>query len=116
VDEGSRAGKVVAEVPNPEGALRGGLFVRGRIITGTRQGVLQVPREALLNWNVEQHTADVFMVQGGQAKKCPVRVGTAGETVVEISSGLDSGDVVVTRGAFALRDGDKVVVQNGEKS
>lgn len=116
VDEGSRAAKVVAEVPNPGGALRGGLFVRGRIITGTRQGVLQVPREALLNWNVEQHTAEVFMVQGGQARKRAVRVGTAGETVVEISSGLDSGDVVVTRGAFALRDGDKVVVQNGEKS
>jgi membrane fusion protein (multidrug efflux system) len=116
VDEGSRAAKVVAEVPNPDGALRGGLFVRGRIITGTRQGVLHVPREALLNWNVEQHTADVFVVEDGQARKCPVRIGTVSETTVEISSGVDSGDVVVTRGAFALRDGDKVAMQKGEKS
>ncbi len=116
VDEGSRAAKVVAEVRNTDGVLRGGLFVRGRIVTGARQGVLNVPREALLNWNVERHTAEVFVVQRDQARKCPVTVGTAGEKAVEISSGLDSGDVVVTRGAFALRDGDKVVVQNGGKS
>ena len=116
VDESSRAAKVVAEVRNGDGALRGGLFVRGRIVTGARQGVLNVPREALLNWNVEQHTADVFVVEGDQARKCAVRVGTAGEKAVEIGSGLESGDVVVTRGAFALRDGDKVVLQNGGKS
>ncbi len=116
VDEGSRAAKVVAEVTNADGALRGGLFVRGRIVTGTRQGVLNVPREALLNWNVEQHTADVFVVQGDRARKCPVRVGTAGEKTVEVSSGLEAGDRVVTRGGFALRDGDKVVLPNGGKS
>ncbi len=116
VDEDSRAAKVVAEVHNPDGVLRGGLFVRGRIVTGTRQGVLNVPREALLNWNVEQHTAEVFVVEGNQARKCPVRVGTTGEATVEISSGVKTGDLVVTRGAFALRDGDKVAVQNGEKS
>ncbi len=116
VDEGSRAAKVVAEVHNADGALRGGLFVRGRIVTGVRQGVLNVPRESLLNWNVEKRTAEVFVVQGDQARKCAVTVGTAGEKAVEISSGLDSGDVVVTRGAFAVRDGDKVVVQNGGKS
>jgi RND family efflux transporter MFP subunit len=117
VDEGSRAAKVIAEVRNTDGALRGGLFVRGRIVTGARTGVLQVPREALLNWNVEQHTADVFVVEGDRVKKCPVRVGTSGEVTVEIVEGVDSNDVLVTRGGFALRDGDKVSVQkNGEKS
>ncbi len=116
VDEGSRAAKVVAEVPNPDGALRGGLFVRGHIVTGTRQAVLHVPREALINWNVEQHTADVFVVSGGQAQRRPVRVGTARETLVEISGGLTAGDTVVTRGGFAIRHGDRVTVQNGEKS
>lgn len=116
IDESSRAGKVVAEVPNPDGALRGGLFVRGRIITATRQAVLHVPREALLNWNVEQRTAEVFVVCDGLAQKRAVRVGVANEAAVEISEGVAAGDPVVTRGAFALRDGDKVMVQNGKKS
>jgi membrane fusion protein, multidrug efflux system len=116
VDPASRSAKVVAEVPNTDGALRGGLFVRGRIVTRSRRDVLHVAREALLNWNVGQETADVFLVRDGQALKRTVRVGTAGESRVEITAGLVAGDAAVTRGGFALRDGDKVTVAAGGKS
>ena len=33
---------------------------------------------------------------------------------VEVLSGVQPGDQVVTRGAFALKDGDRVVVSKGE--
>ena len=62
IDEASRSAKVVAEVANRDGALKGGSFVKGRIVVASRRDVLQVPREALLNWNVEQQTAEVFVV------------------------------------------------------
>jgi len=116
VDAASRAAKIVAEVPNTDSALRGGLFVRGRIVTGTRRGVLHVPREALLNWNVTERTADVFVVRNGQAEKRPVRVGAAADTKVEVVEGLSAGDQVVTRGAFALRDRERVAVAAAGKS
>jgi multidrug efflux pump subunit AcrA (membrane-fusion protein) len=54
IDAASRSAKVIAEVPNPNGKLRGGSFVKGSIVVATRPGVLQVVREALLNWDVEQ--------------------------------------------------------------
>jgi membrane fusion protein, multidrug efflux system len=110
VDEASRSASVVAEVPNTDGTLKGGLFVKGRIVVSMRSGVLQVPREALVNWNVAERTAEVFAVRNGQAEKVAVRTGTTTGVLVEVAAGLAAGDQVVTRGGFALRQGDRVTV------
>ncbi len=114
IDETSRSGKVIVQVANEDGALKAGAFVKGRIVTATRPGVLQCPKEALQNWNVEQRTAEVFIVRDGKPEKRPVTVGTANGVAVEVVSGLTAGDQVVTRGAFALRPGDKVAIASGE--
>ncbi|HSL22867.1 MAG TPA: efflux RND transporter periplasmic adaptor subunit [Vicinamibacterales bacterium] len=116
VDVASRAAKVIGEVPNADGALKEGLFVRGRILTVVRTNVLQVPREALVNWNVADGTADVFIVAGEKAEKRAVRTGAANGASVEIRDGLASGEQVVTRGAFALRHGDPVTVARAQGS
>jgi len=110
VDEANRSVKVVAEVPNPDGVLKGGLFVKGRIVVATKPAVAQVPVEALQNWNVAGRTADVFVVRDGQADRRAVTTGAANGRSVEIASGLVPGEQVVTRGAFAVRGGDRVTV------
>ncbi len=112
VDPASRSAKVIAEVANPRGALKGGLFVRARILTLARTSVLQAPRAALLNWNVAGRTADVFIVRDGVAHRRAIRTaaGTPAGASVEVVSGLAAGDQVVVRGAFALRDGDAVAI------
>jgi RND family efflux transporter MFP subunit len=114
LDPASRSAKVIAEVPNADGSLRGGAFVKGRIVLANRSGVLQVPREALQNWNLERQSADVFVVQGDKADKRAVKTGSSSGGAVEIVSGLEAGEQVVTRGAFALRPGDRVSVAKGE--
>jgi membrane fusion protein, multidrug efflux system len=114
VEESSRSASIVAEVPNTDGTLKGGLFVNGRIIVAVRPGVLQTPREALLNWNVAEHSAEVFAVRNGQAEKRTVQTGAVSGTSVEITKGLSAGEQVVTRGGFALRQGDRVAVSTGE--
>ena len=107
-DEASRAVGVVAEVPNPDGALRSGLFVKGMIMTGRRAGVLQIPRAALLTWDLESKKAECFVVQGDKAFRRAVTTGASEGDTVEVASGLSAGDTVVTRGAFNLSDGDRV--------
>jgi RND family efflux transporter MFP subunit len=114
LDETSRSARVVAEVPNPDGLLRGGAFAKGRIVVAERPDVLQVPREALLNWDLDRHTAEVFVVAGGAADKRTVQTGMTTPAGVEVTSGLAAGDKVVVRGGFALRPGDKVVVAGGQ--
>ena len=110
VDEASRAAKVVAEVRNAGDALKGGLFARGRIVVSNKADVLQVPRAALLNWNITGATAEVFVVRDGKVDKRPVRTGQVAGPAVTIFAGLVSGDQVVTRGGFALKAGDRVTV------
>jgi len=117
VNEADRSVKVVAEVQNRDEQLKGGLFVKGRIMTGTRAGVLKVPQTALLTWDVPAKKAEVFVVEGDVARRQPVSTGNISADQVEIPSGLTPGKQVITRGAFNVKDGDKVNVTrtNGEK-
>lgn len=114
IDPASRTAKVVVEVPNPDRKLKGGAFVEGRVVVANRPGVLQVPREALLNWNLEQRTADVFVARGDKAEKRIVKTGQSNGVTVEIESGLETGDPVVVRGGFSLQPGDRIAVGKGE--
>jgi multidrug efflux pump subunit AcrA (membrane-fusion protein) len=100
----------MAEVDNRDGALKGGLFVKGRILTGTRAQVLAVPRSALLTWDIANRRAEVYTVDGDVARRRSIVTGAALGESVEVVSGLAAGDVVVTRGSFNLRDGDRIVV------
>jgi membrane fusion protein, multidrug efflux system len=109
VDPKSRSGRVVARVPNDDGQLRGGLFVKSRIHIGTRS-VLQLPRAALLEWDLTTGTAAVFLVENGTARRREVRTGAVDGDVVEVASGLSGGEHVATRGAFMLKAGDRVRV------
>jgi RND family efflux transporter MFP subunit len=114
IDAASRSAKVVVAVPNPDGQLKGGAFVKGRIVVANRPAVLQVPREALLNWNLEQQTADVFVARGDTAEKRVVKTGQSNGVTVEVVSGLDAGDSVVVRGGFSLQPGDRLSITKGE--
>jgi RND family efflux transporter MFP subunit len=110
VDESTRTIKVIAEVPNADGALRGGLFVSGRIEIGGRRGVLQVPRTALFSWDVAGGHGELFAVESGVARRREVRTGAAAGDAVEIASGVQAGEQIITRGGFNVRDGDRVQV------
>ncbi len=109
-DPVSRSVRVVALVPNEDEALRGGLFVKGRILTGLRRNVLQIPKASLVDWDPVQGQADVFVVNGDRAERRTVRTGPSTADAVEVTQGLQPGERVVTRGAFTLRSGDRVLV------
>jgi len=110
VSPGDRSVRVIAEVRNVPEVLKGGLFVKGRIVTGGRKGVVQVPRTALLSWNVAARKGELFVVDNNVARRRGVTTGAVQGDRVEIPSGLRPGETVVTRGAFLLSDGDAVKV------
>jgi len=110
VNPGDRSVRVIAEVPNVPEVLKGGLFVKGRIVTGRRTGVVQVPRTALLSWSVAARTGEVYVVDNSVARRRQVTTGAVQGDRVEVPSGLRAGETVVTRGAYLLSDGDAVKV------
>jgi RND family efflux transporter MFP subunit len=110
VNESDRSVKVTAEVENVSEQLKGGLYVKGRIITGRRTGILRVPRIAFLSWDVVGKKGDVFVVKGGIVNRQTVQTGSVMGDFVEVTSGLSPGEPIVVRGGFNLKDGDQVNV------
>ena len=110
VNEADRSVRVIAEVNNAAGELKGGLFVQGRIVTGKRDGVILVPREALSGWDVVGKKAMLFIVEADRAKSREVRTGLATEGSVEITAGLKPAETYIVRGAFNVKEGDKLII------
>lgn len=103
-----RSMKVIAEVHNVPENLKGGLFAKGRIVTGKRSGVLQVPRAAISDFDLSAKKGQLFVIESGTARKREIQSGTVTGDAVEIVSGLKAGEQYVIRGGFNLKDGDKV--------
>lgn len=105
VDPGTRAVKVRAELPNPDGKLRAGMLLRVQVQLPARQALV-VPEIAIQQ---EGDQAYVFRVAGGRVDKVPVKLGSRQEGEVEVVSGLKAGDRIVVEGTVKLRPGSRVV-------
>ncbi len=108
VNPGDRSLQIMAEVDNRDGRLRDGLFVKGSIVTGRREGVLLVPRVVLSGLDLSAGRAVLFVIEAETARRREVKTGAVSGEQVEIVTGLQAGERYVTRGAFNLRDGDRV--------
>jgi RND family efflux transporter MFP subunit len=105
-----RSLKVIAEVQNVPEILKGGLFAKGRVITGTRSDVLQIPRSAIDRFDLASRTGTLFVIENGIARRREVTTGSVTGEQVEIVAGLKQGEQYVVRGGFNLKDGDRVAL------
>jgi membrane fusion protein (multidrug efflux system) len=95
-----------AEVPNPDGWLRPGQFVRVLLRGATRPGALTVPQRAVLEGPQGKF---VYVVNDkSQAEPRPVEVGEwSGEDWI-VTSGLKTGERVIVDGLMKLGPGAPV--------
>ena len=97
------------EVPNPGFRLKPGMYARVRLTVERRPNALTVPRNAVVDIDGKR---GVFMVdEPDVAKFHEVQTGLPDGERIEILDGLSDGQRVVTAGALALRDGDRVSVR-----
>ncbi len=106
VDPGTRSVIVRAIVPNEQGLLKPGMFMNVRLSRGAAD-VLVVPEEALVP---EQGDVFVFVVQDGKASKRKIEAGQRTIGSVQVTDGLQAGELVVTEGTQKLRDGASVTL------
>jgi HlyD family secretion protein len=85
-----------------------GYRVLARLVLWQGADVLRIPQGAAFRrgdgWAV-------FRVQGGAARLAPVSVGHRGETEIEVTAGLSTGDTVVVHPGDRVRDGVRVDVR-----
>jgi membrane fusion protein (multidrug efflux system) len=104
VDPVSRSVIVRAEIANPSGELKPGMFLNVRL-TRDEHDALMIPEGALVP---EQSRQFVFVVEDGQALRREVRIGRREPGRVEIVAGLEPGERVVVEGTQKLREGSLV--------
>jgi membrane fusion protein, multidrug efflux system len=106
VDPSTRSVVVRALVPNGDGLLKPGMFLNVHLSRGTAD-VLVVPEESLVP---EQGDVFVYVVQDGKASKRKIQTGQRSVGTVQVTDGLQAGEIVVTEGTQKLRDGASVSV------
>jgi len=97
-----------AELPNPDGLLQPGQFVRVLLSGASRVGVFRVPQRAVL-----EGPQGKFVYVVGKENKAEIRPVEAGEWSsgdVVISKGLTSGDQVIVDGVVKLGPGAPVQI------
>ena len=104
IDVGGRSILARADVPNPDGRLRPGMFARVQLQFNDAQA-LAVPETALLSSGAERF---VFRVEEGKVRRVVVEIGQRRAGQVEIVRGLKEGDQVVVAGLQKIADGVSV--------
>lgn len=101
LDAESRTATVVLQLSGAPGGLTQGQGVRVRIVPrGSQQRGIILPEEAVQQ--IEGRDMVFVTVKGG-VQAVPVTLGTRSGGRVEIVDGLEAGQTVVTRNAFALK-------------
>lgn len=91
---------VRAVVPNPEGRLRPGLFVRGKVVLGAKQVPIAVKLSALQT--MENKTV-VFVREGDLLEARAVKVGDQDKDYAEIVDGLSIGELYAADNSFVVK-------------
>lgn len=105
VDAGTGTFKVTVEVNDKTRKLKPGMFTRVQIIYDTHENTLLVPKDAILSEDAESFA---FVISDDTASKKKVEIGYDNSTHIEILSGLNLGDTIVTTGLSSLKDGSKI--------
>jgi len=107
LDPGSTTVEVWVEALNKSGSLRPGSTVHASVTARKIENAITVPAAALLK-TPEETMAVMVVGKDGRAHQTQVETGAKTRDVVQITKGLDAGQIVVTTGAYGLPDNTQV--------
>ncbi|HEY8576924.1 MAG TPA: efflux RND transporter periplasmic adaptor subunit [Devosia sp.] len=107
---GTRSITVYLSLDNPEGTLRGGMFVTGEIVVQEENDVIAVPGTSI---HSRDEASYVMVIVDGALQERPVETGATWATtgLVEARSGIAAGDIIVGAQLSGLADGAAVVIE-----
>jgi len=119
VDDATRNIRVQATLANPDEQLRAGMYVNVAVVLPARKEVLTIPATAVLYapygdsvFVIEEKSGEAGAPEGKTVRQQFVRLGEKRGDFIAVASGLKAGETVVSTGAFKLRNGQSVVVDN----
>jgi membrane fusion protein, multidrug efflux system len=107
VASGSATLAVEVDVPNADGKMLSGTYVKTQLAAETHEDALLIPAAALLT---EKTSASVFLFKDGKAVKTKVTPGFNDTKQAEILEGLAGGETVIILTGLTLTDGQAVSI------
>lgn len=106
LQSGTRALRCEIDVANPDGKLRPGMYAQVELTVAEQADVLSVPKSAIIT--KDGQSVCVTVTSDGTILRKPVMTGIRSATDVEIMSGLDGSEDILTANAAAFTDGQMV--------
>jgi len=100
IDPKTRTLQARLRFDNPDDALKPDMYANVHIYAGPKEDVLSIPREALIKLGKTQRV--IVALPEGRFRAQQVTAGLESGDFVEIISGLNEGDKVVTSGQFLI--------------
>jgi len=108
LDPATRTAQIEVEIDNGSFRLKPGMYAKVSFVIEHKEKVLVVPANSVVD---SQGKKGVYVPgEGDVAKFQPVTVGMMDPSQIEITDGVTEGMRVISTGAAALRDGDKIVL------
>jgi RND family efflux transporter MFP subunit len=114
IDPATRSISVYVEVPNPSGAIRGGTFATGQVISRTVSNVLAIPRSAV-HYSADGTTEYAYRIVNDAIEFATLRTGVTDERLglVEVLEGLKAGDRIIVGNVGNVGRGMRVQIAGG---
>jgi HlyD family secretion protein len=126
-------------ISNPDENLKPGMSARADIETNYRKNIITIPLQAVVEREIDEKESKtnrqgerisisvsssnekqevVFIIKDGKAVQVPVKTGISSTSDIEVLSGIQKGDSVITgpyRTLKKLKDGDEVKIKEEKK-
>lgn len=107
MDPSSKSFSAYLEIPNAKGLLRAGVTAQITVSATSQSNVITLDRK-----NVVKHGDNYFsyVAKDGKAKEVSLTIGKDRGLFLEITGGINEGDMLITEGQMFLADGTKIKI------
>ncbi len=107
IDAATRTFTTSLTIDNPEMILRPGMFVKSEVVVAREDSALVIPKDIILS---KQRGKTVFVIEKGAAQQRVITTGLENPHEVQVISGLEPNERLVTKGFETLRHRSKVKI------
>ncbi|MFC2116312.1 efflux RND transporter periplasmic adaptor subunit [Bacteroidota bacterium] len=107
IDPEARTFKCLVNVDNKMKKILPGMFVKADMVINSSENTIVIPKDIIISRN---RMRTVFVVERGVVDERRITTGLESNDKVEVLSGLESGESVVSKGFETLRDHSRVKV------
>lgn len=104
-DPATKTFRVYLTLPD-DTPLRIGMSVEANVVTREKANAVLAPAEAI----IDNHA---FAVRGDRLVRLPVQIGIRGTRMLEVLSGIQPGEKIVSPATSRLRDGMRIAIETG---